>query len=82
MIVWGARCSQGEILNSLQLINMKCSEVRYINVLLYHIFLFILFYSNETKEVLLLLVKVKALHIVEDFIEKHKLEHLKLMIGK
>lgn len=80
MIVWGARCSQGEILNSLKLINMKCSEVRYINVLLYHIFL--LFYSNETKEVLLLLVKVKALHVVEDFIEKHKLEHLKVMIGK
>ncbi|XP_063186661.1 intron Large complex component GCFC2 isoform X1 [Chroicocephalus ridibundus] len=39
-------------------------------------------HSNETKEVLLLLVKVKALHIVEDFIEEHKLEHLKSMIGK
>ncbi|XP_065487835.1 intron Large complex component GCFC2 isoform X2 [Caloenas nicobarica] len=39
-------------------------------------------HSNETKEVLLLLVKLKALHIVEDFIEKYKLEHLKLMIGK
>lgn len=46
------------------------------------VFIFILFYSNETKEVLLLLVKVKALHIVEDFIEKYELEHLKLMIGK
>nr|XP_021153616.1 GC-rich sequence DNA-binding factor 2 [Columba livia] len=39
-------------------------------------------HGNETKEVLLLLVKVKALHVVEDFIERHKLEHLKLMIGK
>ncbi|KAM6123386.1 intron Large complex component GCFC2 isoform 1-T1 [Pterocles gutturalis] len=39
-------------------------------------------HSNETKEVLLLLVKVKALRIVEDFIEEYKLEHLKLMIGK
>ncbi|OPJ73648.1 GC-rich sequence DNA-binding factor 2 isoform B [Patagioenas fasciata monilis] len=39
-------------------------------------------HSNETKEVLLLLVKVKALHIVEDFIEKHKLEHLESIIGK
>ncbi|XP_074438100.1 intron Large complex component GCFC2 isoform X2 [Larus michahellis] len=39
-------------------------------------------HSNETKEVLLLLLKVKALHIVEDFIEEHKLEHLKSMIGK
>ncbi|KGL93492.1 GC-rich sequence DNA-binding factor 2, partial [Charadrius vociferus] len=37
-------------------------------------------HSNETKEVVLLLVKVKALHIVEDFIEEHKLEHLKSMI--
>ncbi|KAM6366696.1 intron Large complex component GCFC2 isoform 2-T2 [Alca torda] len=39
-------------------------------------------HSNETKEVLLLLVKLKALHIVEDFIEEHKLEHLQSMIGK
>ncbi|GAB0185426.1 intron Large complex component GCFC2 [Grus japonensis] len=39
-------------------------------------------HSNETKEVLLLLVKVKALHIVEDFIEENKLEHLKSMIEK
>ncbi|XP_050171371.1 intron Large complex component GCFC2 isoform X2 [Myiozetetes cayanensis] len=39
-------------------------------------------HSDETKEVLLLLVKVGALHIVEDFIEEHKLEHLKSMIGK
>ncbi|NXV41217.1 GCFC2 factor, partial [Uria aalge] len=43
---------------------------------------FVFFYSNETKEVLLLLVKLKALHIVEDFIEEHKLEHLQSMIGK
>ncbi|XP_068258071.1 intron Large complex component GCFC2 isoform X2 [Nyctibius grandis] len=39
-------------------------------------------HSNETKEVLLLLVKVRALQIVEDFIEEHKLEHLKSMIRK
>ncbi|XP_074009520.1 intron Large complex component GCFC2 isoform X2 [Numenius arquata] len=39
-------------------------------------------HSKETKEVLLLLVKIKALGIVEDFIEEHKLEHLKSMIGK
>ncbi|KAJ7412156.1 GC-rich sequence DNA-binding factor 2 [Willisornis vidua] len=38
--------------------------------------------SDETKEVLLLLMKVGALHIVEDFIEEHKLEHLTSMIGK
>ncbi|KFQ27637.1 GC-rich sequence DNA-binding factor 2, partial [Mesitornis unicolor] len=37
-------------------------------------------HSDETKEVLLLLVKVKALHIVEDFIEEYKLEHLKSVI--
>ncbi|KFP81533.1 GC-rich sequence DNA-binding factor 2, partial [Apaloderma vittatum] len=37
-------------------------------------------HSDETKEVLLLLVKVKALDIVEDFTEEHKLEHLKSMI--
>ncbi|XP_058691612.1 intron Large complex component GCFC2 isoform X2 [Poecile atricapillus] len=39
-------------------------------------------HSDETKEVLLLLVKIGALHIVEDFIEEHKLEHLKGVIGK
>uniref|UniRef100_A0A8C8B7I9 GC-rich sequence DNA-binding factor 2 n=1 Tax=Otus sunia TaxID=257818 RepID=A0A8C8B7I9_9STRI len=39
-------------------------------------------HSDETKEVLLLLVKVKALQTVEDFIEEYKLEHLKSMIGK
>ncbi|RLW12241.1 hypothetical protein DV515_00000648 [Chloebia gouldiae] len=39
-------------------------------------------HSDETKEVLLLLVKIGALHIVEDFTEEHKLEHLKAMIGK
>ncbi|XP_071404351.1 intron Large complex component GCFC2 isoform X2 [Pithys albifrons albifrons] len=39
-------------------------------------------HSDETKEVLLLLMKVGALHIVEDFIEEHKLEHLRSMIGK
>ncbi|KAL2306938.1 hypothetical protein Nmel_004886, partial [Mimus melanotis] len=39
-------------------------------------------HSDETKEVLFLLVKIGALHIVEDFIEEHKLEHLKAMIGK
>ncbi|KFW92473.1 GC-rich sequence DNA-binding factor 2, partial [Phalacrocorax carbo] len=37
-------------------------------------------HSDETKEVLLLLVKVKALRVVEDFIEEYKLEHLKSMI--
>lgn len=44
--------------------------------------LLVFFNSDETKEVLLLLVKVKALRIVEDFIEEYKLEHLKSMIGK
>ncbi|XP_053795304.1 intron Large complex component GCFC2 [Vidua chalybeata] len=39
-------------------------------------------HSDETKEVLLLLMKIGALHIVEDFIEEHKLEHLKAMTGK
>ncbi|XP_061228305.1 intron Large complex component GCFC2 isoform X2 [Neopsephotus bourkii] len=39
-------------------------------------------HSNETKEVLLLLVKIKALDVVEGFIEEYKLEHLKSMIGK
>ena len=40
------------------------------------------FYSDETKEVIHLLVKVKALRVVEDFIEEYKLEHLKFIIGK
>ncbi|XP_009989917.1 PREDICTED: GC-rich sequence DNA-binding factor 2 [Tauraco erythrolophus] len=39
-------------------------------------------HSNETKEVLLLLVRIKALHIVEGFIEEYKLEHLKSIIRK
>ncbi|XP_035416014.2 intron Large complex component GCFC2 isoform X1 [Cygnus atratus] len=39
-------------------------------------------HSDETKEVIHLLVKVKALHVVEDFIEEYKLEHLKSIIGK
>ncbi|XP_009640812.2 GC-rich sequence DNA-binding factor 2 isoform X2 [Egretta garzetta] len=39
-------------------------------------------HSEETKAVLLMLVKVKALHVVEGFIEEYKLEHLKSMIGK
>ncbi|KAI6071686.1 GC-rich sequence DNA-binding factor 2 isoform X2 [Aix galericulata] len=39
-------------------------------------------HSDETKEVILLLVKVKALHIVEDFIEEYKLEHLKSLSSR
>ncbi|XP_010211572.1 PREDICTED: GC-rich sequence DNA-binding factor 2, partial [Tinamus guttatus] len=39
-------------------------------------------HRDETKDVVVLLVKVNALHIVEDFIEEYKLEHLKSMIGK
>ncbi|XP_025948109.2 intron Large complex component GCFC2 isoform X2 [Dromaius novaehollandiae] len=39
-------------------------------------------HRDEAKDVVLLLVKVNALHIVEDFIEEYKLEHLKSMIGK
>ncbi|KAM9563473.1 intron Large complex component GCFC2 isoform 1-T1 [Guaruba guarouba] len=39
-------------------------------------------HSDETKEVLLLLVKVKALGVVKGFIEEYKLEHLKSIIGK
>ncbi|KAM6280930.1 intron Large complex component GCFC2 [Porphyrio hochstetteri] len=39
-------------------------------------------HSNETKEVLLLLVRVKALQDAEDFIEEYGLEHLKSLIGK
>ncbi|XP_068867815.1 intron Large complex component GCFC2 isoform X3 [Aphelocoma coerulescens] len=39
-------------------------------------------HSDEIKEVLLLLVKIGALHIVEGFIEEHELEHLKPMIRK
>lgn len=45
-----------------------------------HFFSF--FNSDETKEILLLLVKVKALHIVEDFIEESNLKDLKSVIGK
>ncbi|KFO86586.1 GC-rich sequence DNA-binding factor 2, partial [Buceros rhinoceros silvestris] len=37
-------------------------------------------HSDETKEVLLLMMRVKALHMVEDFLEEYKLEHLKPMI--
>ncbi|NXP13612.1 GCFC2 factor, partial [Thinocorus orbignyianus] len=43
---------------------------------------FFFYYSKETEEVLLLLLKIKALGVVEDFIEEHKLEHLKSMIVK
>ncbi|XP_062429185.1 intron Large complex component GCFC2 isoform X2 [Rhea pennata] len=39
-------------------------------------------HRDETKDVVVLLVKVNALQIVEDFIEEYKLEHLKSMIGK
>ncbi|KAM6432823.1 intron Large complex component GCFC2 isoform 2-T2 [Rhynochetos jubatus] len=39
-------------------------------------------HSDETKEVILLLVKIKALRIAEDFIEECKREDLKSMIGK
>ncbi|XP_041888788.1 intron Large complex component GCFC2 isoform X3 [Corvus kubaryi] len=39
-------------------------------------------HSDEIKEVLLLLVKIGALHIVEGFMEEHELEHLKPMIRK
>ncbi|XP_019392847.1 PREDICTED: GC-rich sequence DNA-binding factor 2 isoform X1 [Crocodylus porosus] len=38
--------------------------------------------SDETRDVILLLVKINALRLVEDFIEEYKLEHLKSMIGK
>ncbi|KFV87124.1 GC-rich sequence DNA-binding factor 2, partial [Struthio camelus australis] len=37
-------------------------------------------HRDETKDVILLLVKVNALRIVEDFIEQYKLEHLKSII--
>ncbi|NWH63012.1 GCFC2 factor, partial [Geococcyx californianus] len=67
-----------ELLNFCQHL-LQCA-LKYINVLLYQFFFF--FYSSETKVVLLLLVKVKALRVVEDFIEEHKLEHLKSIIGK
>ncbi|XP_069661768.1 intron Large complex component GCFC2 isoform X3 [Haliaeetus albicilla] len=59
-----------ELLNFCQHL-LKCARMLYKNN-----------HSDETKEVLLLLVKVKALRIVEDFIEEYKLEHLKLMVGK
>nr|XP_009684638.1 PREDICTED: GC-rich sequence DNA-binding factor 2 [Struthio camelus australis] len=39
-------------------------------------------HRDETKDVILLLVKVNALRIVEDFIEQYKLEHLKSIIEK
>lgn len=38
--------------------------------------------SDETRDLILLLVKVNALHIAEDFIEEYKLEHLKSVIRK
>lgn len=38
------------------------------------------YFSNEIKSVILLLVKVKALHIVDDFIEKYEMEHLKTAV--
>ncbi|XP_074847447.1 intron Large complex component GCFC2 isoform X2 [Carettochelys insculpta] len=38
--------------------------------------------SDETKDLILMLVKVNALHIAEDFIEEYKLEHLKYIIRK
>ncbi|XP_043398115.1 intron Large complex component GCFC2 isoform X6 [Chelonia mydas] len=38
--------------------------------------------SDETRDLILLLVKVNALHIAEDFIEEYKLEHLKSMVRK
>nr|XP_048701620.1 intron Large complex component GCFC2 isoform X1 [Caretta caretta]XP_048701621.1 intron Large complex component GCFC2 isoform X1 [Caretta caretta] len=37
--------------------------------------------SDETRDLILLLVKVNALHIAEDFIEEYKLEHLKSMVS-
>ena len=38
--------------------------------------------SDETEEVVLLLVKVKALHIAEELTEECKWEHLKSVIRK
>ncbi|KAM7173598.1 intron Large complex component GCFC2 [Macrochelys suwanniensis] len=38
--------------------------------------------SDETRDLILLLVKVNALHIAEDFIEEYKLEHLKPIVRK
>ncbi|XP_005297406.2 intron Large complex component GCFC2 isoform X1 [Chrysemys picta bellii] len=38
--------------------------------------------SDETRDLILLLVKVNALHIAEDFIEEYKLEHLKSIVRK
>lgn len=40
------------------------------------------FNSDETEEVILLMVKVKALCIAEEFIEEYKLEHLRSVIRK
>uniref|UniRef100_A0A8C3M1L0 GC-rich sequence DNA-binding factor 2 n=1 Tax=Chrysolophus pictus TaxID=9089 RepID=A0A8C3M1L0_CHRPC len=39
-------------------------------------------HSDETEEVILLLVKIKALCIAEEFIEEYKLEHLRSVIRK
>ncbi|XP_048791286.1 intron Large complex component GCFC2 isoform X1 [Lagopus muta] len=39
-------------------------------------------HSDETEEVILLMVKVKALCIAEEFIEEYKLEHLRSVIRK
>ncbi|XP_066491047.1 intron Large complex component GCFC2 isoform X2 [Tiliqua scincoides] len=39
-------------------------------------------YSNEIKNVILLLVKVKSLRIADDFLEEHKMEHLKSILSK
>ncbi|KAM9156502.1 intron Large complex component GCFC2 [Pangshura tecta] len=38
--------------------------------------------SDETRDLILLLVKVNALHVAEDFIEEYKLEHLKSIVRK
>uniref|UniRef100_A0A8C8S957 GC-rich sequence DNA-binding factor 2 n=1 Tax=Pelusios castaneus TaxID=367368 RepID=A0A8C8S957_9SAUR len=39
-------------------------------------------YKNNCRDLILLLVKINALHIAEDFIEEYQLEHLKSMIRK
>ncbi|XP_031460773.1 GC-rich sequence DNA-binding factor 2 [Phasianus colchicus] len=39
-------------------------------------------HSDETEEVILLLVKIKALCIAEEFIEEYKLEHLRSVVRK
>ncbi|XP_050806696.1 intron Large complex component GCFC2 isoform X4 [Gopherus flavomarginatus] len=38
--------------------------------------------SDETRDLILLLVKVNALHVAEDFIEEYKLEYLKSIVRK